>query len=257
MINRSVEYTRMAAVEEKHWWYRSLHLLVYKEISKRHQQKDLFIVDAGCGTGGLMKFLQNKGYRNLEGFDISNDAIAFCKAANLKVELNSIRSIAEIYSPQSVDIIVSNDTFYFFSEEERRAILQAFWHVLKPGGMVILNLPALEAFKGIHDLSVGIEKRFTKKAVKEMINTKQFHVSTVKFWPFILSPIIFFSRFFQRIQLKMNKNVEIHSDVNLPPNSINKVLFFITKMENTLLKYKPFGSSLFLVLTKKRSISRL
>ena len=35
MIDKREEYTKMAEVEERLWWYKTLHTLVYKVIKKK------------------------------------------------------------------------------------------------------------------------------------------------------------------------------------------------------------------------------
>ncbi|MEI8203010.1 MAG: class I SAM-dependent methyltransferase [Bacteroidota bacterium] len=241
----------MAQVEEELWWYKSLHSLVQKAISKHFTEKTIKIVDAGCGTGGLMKFLQKKyHYNNLQGIDISPDAIEICRSAQLNVVLDDIKNISAHFQPASIDVIISNDTFYFLSEPERSSIIAEFYNLLQPKGLVIINLPALKAFRGIHDISVGINYRFSRKDIPRLVDISQFNILKATYWPFFLSPIIWFTRCFQRIKLKLNKNTKIISDINLPPTRINELLFKLIQAENALLNHKPFGSSLFLILQR-------
>jgi SAM-dependent methyltransferase len=251
MINRKIEYIRMASVEEQLWWYRSLHTLVFNQISNSFSENTIKIVDAGCGTGGMLKYLSKNEYKNIEGFDISTDAVEICKSRQLSVYIDSIINISAHYKPQTLDVIISNDTFYFINETERKKLIQDFHNLLRPNGLVILNLPALKAFRGIHDISVGVNYRFSKRDIKKMINPSQFKILRATYWPFFLSPIIFITRFFQRIKLKINKNAKIESDIDLPPKEINNLLFKLTRIENAVFKNKPFGSSLFLVLKKQ------
>jgi len=250
MLERKNEYTKMSLVEEKLWWYCSLHQLVYMYIVNFFSETDIKIVDAGCGTGGMLKYLGKNGFTNTEGFDISDDAVELCKNAGLKVFKNDIIQISTHYKPESVDVIISNDTFYFISAGERKVLISDFHKILRPNGLVILNLPALKAFRGIHDISVGINSRFSKKDLSEMIDTAKFKVFRATYWPFFLSPLIFISRFFQRMKLLMIKNVVIKSDIDLPPDWLNNFFYKLSVFENNTFRHKAFGSSLFVVLKK-------
>ena len=251
MIDRKDEYDRMAAVEENLWWYKCLHHLVLRQVEEHFESKNVKIVDAGCGTGGLMNFLIKHQYSNIQGLDISRDAINICKKAKLNVFTESIQNIKSHFRDRSIDLIISNDTFYFLSEMERKKLLRDFYELLNPNGLVILNVPALKAFRGIHDISVGIQQRFSKKDIKAMIFGSEFKVVKLLFWPFFLSPVILLSRFWQRIKLKTDKNTPIISDIDMPSKGLNNLLFKIVDFENKILSHKPFGSSLFLVLQKK------
>jgi SAM-dependent methyltransferase len=249
VLNCREEYERMAQAERRLWWYRALHRLVLNALLRHPPQRDARILDAGCGTGGLLLFLREHGFRNLAGFDVSSDAIAICRERGLPVQPGDLRDIARLSSPETLDAIVSNDTLYFFSAEQQAEILKAFYRALLPGGLLILNLPALEAFRGIHDLRVGITKRFTKAQAQTLVSDAGFSVVEIMFWPFLLSPVIYLARLAQRRRLARG-DVPIRSDLDATPSAMNRILEALVRCENALLPIKPFGSSLFLVARK-------
>ena len=79
MIGRSDEYEKMFRLEGQLWWYRILHERV-ESVLRQHfgDKRDIQLLDAGCGTGGLLSFLRQRNYNNLRGIDGSADAVAFC-----------------------------------------------------------------------------------------------------------------------------------------------------------------------------------
>ena len=250
MLNRSHEYQRMAEVEEKLWWYRALHSLVLKALKKYRPSEDVLIVDAGCGTGGLLMFLRASGYSRLLGFDLSLDGVEVCRQRGLQVEQDSLLNIGGRYPHSSADAIVSNDTLYFLSADERIYFVEQCRGVLKPGGILVLNVPALNAFRGIHDISVGIGYRFSRRDIAHLFGGGGFDVLKQVYWPFFLSPAVFVVRLRQRRKLKADPEAEVRSDIDLPPASINRMLAWMTGLENRCLPWKPFGSSLFIVARK-------
>ena len=112
MVNNPREYERMSESELQHWWYKSLHELTLTEIKKHFQGKDITIVDAGCGTGGLLLQLKNEGYKNCSGIDIAFHAIELAKHRNVDVIQDSILNINKYYAANSIDVIISHDVFY-------------------------------------------------------------------------------------------------------------------------------------------------
>ena len=250
MIDSKEEYIKMENVESKHWWYVSLHNLTLKTIQKAFKQKDISILDAGCGTGGLLEKLISNNYKFVEGFDISEDAVEIARLKKIDIKLGDLKKYK--FHKTLYDVIISNDTMYFFSPDVQKEILAEFHDSLNKNGIIILNLPSFNIFKGIHDRAVGIDKRFNKDAVKKMIDQSKFTVEESIYWPFFLSPIIFLTRFVQKIKLMLNKNYKIKSDIDIPSSFINKFLIELVKFENRFLLKKPFGSSLFLVIKKKK-----
>jgi SAM-dependent methyltransferase len=255
MLESPIEYERMAAVEQQHWWYRSLHTLVLRTIRRYYRDRhDVEILDAGCGTGGLLLFLQSRGYRHVRGFDLSEHATRNCHGRGLPVRQASLLDLQRLYEPQSVDVIVSTDTLYFLTPDDRREFVSQCVRVLRNGGLLLLNLPASEAFRGIHDLSVGIRDRFSRQDIRAWFAGSSWAKWHAMYWPFLLSPAVLAVRWWQRRRLRRSPNVAIVSDVDLPPRWLNRSLFAITRLENRCLPWKPFGSSLFVVAQKSPSV---
>ena len=203
-------------------------------------------MDAGCGTGGLLQYLQRRGYTDLSGFDVSREAVAIAKQRGLPVQQGDLRQ----KFPGPNEAIISNDTLYFLTPSEQRDFLERCAQSLAPGGLLLLNVPALRAFRGIHDLSVGIGRRFTQAEVRALFADTELSIQQIRFWPFFLSPLIYARRVLQRIRLQRSKQSSIRSDLDLPPAFLNQLFEAVTRVENAVLPWKPFGSSLFVVAKK-------
>jgi SAM-dependent methyltransferase len=68
-----VEYEKMYRFERDYWWYRGLHLLVRNAIQD-HAGGFRSLLDAGCGTGGLLRQLREEHPgAQLVGIDFSQD----------------------------------------------------------------------------------------------------------------------------------------------------------------------------------------
>jgi len=249
MIHKEYEYVKMAEVEDDLWWYRCLHGLVRMSIEKHFKDSDIKIVDAGCGTGGMMRYLSDRGYRKIQGFDISEHAIRICSASGLDVFRDDIGKFALHFPPESLNVIICNDIFCYLDEKERRDRINDFASSLRSGGIVLMNLPAYDFFGGIHDLAVGIKHRFNRNDVAGMFDGGMFHVKSI-LWPCAISPLIYVVRLFQRLELRYKKNVIVRSDIDMPPKWINELLFAIVSAENRLFPWRPLGSSLYVVAQK-------
>src|SRR3954469_11922822 len=52
------EYRKMAGVEDTMWYYRALHRHVERSLAAVLASKPVRVLDAGCGTGGLLRRLR-------------------------------------------------------------------------------------------------------------------------------------------------------------------------------------------------------
>lgn len=251
MLNRQEEYVKMKFAEGKLWWYKILHEHVLNAIKKNFQSKEIKILDAGCGTGGLMTFLITHGYNEIKGFDFSPYAVEAnpLKETHEVLEMD-VRKATEQYPQAYFDVIVCNDMLYFIPDSELPTVLSNLYKLLAKGGVMIVNLPAHELFKGMHDISVGIDKRWTFKRFRAVVEKAQLDAQSLTYfyWPLFLSPLIFIARVFQRLAMKKTSNIQ--SDVNVPPVVINQLFYTLTKAERHFPFRKIIGSSLFVVIAR-------
>ncbi|WP_138480218.1 class I SAM-dependent methyltransferase [Dyadobacter bucti] len=254
MINNRLEYQRMYDVERKLWWYQILHSKVLGHI-RRHFKTDhseIRILDAACGTGGLLSFLREKGYNHLTGFDYSAHAIDFSRERNLEVNFGDLKKVGEFRPGKVFDVICCNDALYFLTDEEIISALKSFKEKLNPNGILIVNIHAFEAFSGTHDLAVGSSRRFTLTDFRIYSAAADFKITYHTYWPFALSLPIFAIRQWQKFRIR-NHNTDAQqpdSDVKFPGKPLNSLLLAVTKAEAALLPRAPFGSSLFMVFEK-------
>lgn len=249
MLNNNI-YDKMAEVEDRHWWFRGLYDLVSYNIKKNFNGKDISIVDAGCGTGGNMRYFIGKGYRNIRGFDISEYAIGICKSMGLDTFTGDISDFNKYFSPGSIDVIMCNDVLCYLDKDEMAKVVNSIYPILKENGIIIMNLPSLNIFGGINDKAFYVRYRFTKKDIPGIFDRGRYELKKIIYWPFLLSPVILFIRGYQRMKMRLFNNSEIKSDIDLPLRYLNAFLYRIVQFENSIMRYKPFGSSLFLVVRK-------
>ena len=256
MLINSEEYRYMYEVEEKMWWYKILHEKVIAEVvAFSKNDKSIRILDAGCGTGGLMLRLKKAGFTNVSGFDFNDDAVAFSQGRGHDVQKLDITNLDGKLLLNTFDIIISDDVIYQFDEATIQKTIGDLLNLLKPGGIFITNNNAFEAFRGIHDIAVGSQKRFILADFKKYLTAFPFaKIKKTTYWSLLLSPLILAVRQFQKLKLKLNLvDLEnIKSDVEMPSNFINKLFFNIVKFESKIISKSPFGSSLFLVISKEK-----
>jgi 2-polyprenyl-3-methyl-5-hydroxy-6-metoxy-1,4-benzoquinol methylase len=250
MIDNRREYEVMAEVETNHWWYRILHSLVLESIERELMSPNIHILDAGCGTGGLIHSLKVAGYRQVKGFDLSPIAVDICQKKGFDVQLGSLNDIATIQAPSKFDVIISNDTLYYLSADQQSAFFKNANMRLNRGGLLIMNMPALAAFRGTHDRAVGILHRFNRHEVKELIKSAGFEALTLRYWPFSLSPAIFIARSWQRLTYDPASLIKPLSDLKSHSVLLNTLLFRLIRLEIRVARNTPFGSSLITVLRR-------
>jgi ubiquinone/menaquinone biosynthesis C-methylase UbiE len=240
------QYRIMYEVEDTHFWYQGMRqitkTLLEKYLPKKTNNK---ILDAGCGTGANMLFL--KKYGDVYGFDISNEALKFCKKRGLKnIKRASIEKIP--FESNYFDLITCFDVLYHKKVKNYNNVLNEFNRVLKSHGLLIIRVPAFQFLLSRHDVIVHTRTRFNKKQLENYFVLNKFKVLKISYINFFLFPFIFIKRKIDNSFIS-NKSTNTNSDLKKLPRIINFLLKTLLIIEGFLIKFinMPFGSSLIVV----------
>jgi SAM-dependent methyltransferase len=248
------EYHRMAQLEAQLWWYTSLHADLLATIERHFgARRDIRILDAGCGTGGFLDYLRRHGFTDCGGLDISPLAVEFCRQQGLDARQGSIADAAALASTGKADLVVSMDVICSLPDEQQRVdFFKAASHLLTDGGLLIVQTPAFRRLGGIHDMAVGVNKRYTKREMRALLTRAGIDTCRLRYRLLLLTPLIFIARAVQRLRLRFGRNVTIESDVKMPSAVVNALLYHLQRFEDRWLPLRPFGTSLQVLVTKVR-----
>ena len=160
-------YAIMREVEDKHWWYVGRRRIIadfVRRICDKLRAEGVTeprILDIGCGTGGNLETLA--GFGQAEGVDISSEALDFCRARGL----NNVRQgAAETlpYETESFDLVTGLDVVEHLDDDV--AGLREMRRVLRPGGRMLLFVPAFMFLWGVQDDVSHHRRRYNLSELK-------------------------------------------------------------------------------------------
>ncbi len=230
------ENIKMCEMQDRYWWYLSLRKRVLRNVKKYVKGKD--ILDAGCGCGHTIEDLKN--YYNVYGVDIDKELIGILKNRELNVKEGSVNDIP--FADEQFDGIVSLDVLCVNGVDEDKA-MNEFNRVLKKGGIVVMNLPAMEFMRGRHDEYVNIRKRYTAKEIQSLLRKHGFMPLKIEYWNYYLFPLFFVWR-----KMIGDKFIKNSSDLFDIPGWLNSLFMFVSSIE--VLPFY-FGLSVFAVAKKE------
>ena len=248
----AAEYRRMFAVEDRHWWYVSLHELILSWVTAEATAKGrLQIFDAGCGSGRLAELLAP--YGDVSGCDASPLAIAFCAERGLKGVKEA--DLQEMTLPANhFDVITCIDVLYHRGIADDVEILKKLRAALKPGGLLLIHLVADPSLYSSHDVAVHSRERYTRPLLQGRLERTGLVIERLTYRLTTLFPLIAtWRRLRRRDVADASQAEEVVSDVALPPAPLNSALLRLMRTENWLLRHLdlPFGSSLLAICRRK------
>lgn len=243
---RPQEYVTMRAVEDWHWWYRSLRGLLKQQWNTFVACENPRFADIGCGTGANLACLETTGLR--AGLDISRDAVAFCRERGLMATaVGSANALP--YAGDAYDAVLSMDVLCHKAVSDREGALREVFRILRPGGVFLLNLPAYQWLHSSHDVAVETNWRPTARIVRKLLENNGFEPLRVTYWNTLFFPALATVRLLRKPWKHRTCGSDLRENAS---GTLNKALDAFLKAERTLMRYVnlPFGLSVFAVARK-------
>jgi SAM-dependent methyltransferase len=231
------------------WWFAAAHanlLLLYRLISGSASLRQP-VLDAGCGTGGLLaRLAADYPDRTIIGLDADRIACARAAAKSARpVCAGSVNALP--FADAAFGAIFSADVLCHRDVDERAALAQ-FHRCLWDGGVLVLNLPAYPWMLSRHDAAVYNVRRYTRRRVARLLHAAGFRLLFASYWNIVLFPIMVVTR---RL---LPQGTCATSDVRLYPAPAEALCRVVTGLERAMLRCGmrfPFGGSLIAVAAKQ------
>lgn len=165
-------------------------------------QQPLTILNAGCGSGELSFLLAEDGH-SIEGIDPVREYVDLAVAA-LPTAPEPIRSrltfgqasVESYQSDRKFDIVVATDVLEHI--EDADAAFAKLVSLVKPGGRIIITVPAGQWLFGYHDVTLGHFRRYTKTTLRQLVQSHT-RIEKMRYFGFALIPVcLVFSCWLQR-----------------------------------------------------------
>jgi SAM-dependent methyltransferase len=240
------EYRKMAAVEDGMWYYRALHARIIRRFIKSGSAEP--VLDAGCGTGGLLRRMEREGrVQHATGVDFSPLA---CELSRARTQARIVEAdlVALPFANGEFGTVISADVLYHVPDDG--AAFRELWRVMRPGGTLIVNVPAYRWLWSYHDEAVHSERRYNRGELREKLEAAGFELQSITHWNMFLLPLVVLRR-------KVLPAPKGGSDVEAYAPWLNTILGGVLRLEEELLNFcknLPAGSSLLAVAKKPTQI---
>lgn len=241
------EHDIMRSVEDRYWWYQALHEHVAASIQPASRHFSL--LDAGCGTGGMLGMIrQNFPDADLTGIDASSHALELAAARHLNATVRPADVHDLPFAENNFDFVLSLDVLSHAGVDDSLATHEMH-RVLRPGGRLLLNLAAFDFLKGAHDRAVDVDRRYTRRQVRALLEGANFQIERLTYWNASFTPPIALMRWLSRTRAQSD---EPRSDFRPLPPFLNALLKSVAGLELRASRHVslPFGTSLFAVARK-------
>ncbi|RJF93692.1 class I SAM-dependent methyltransferase [Sphingomonas cavernae] len=231
-------YDRMAEHDSCHWWYLARRRILAKLIASRISlPSDARILEIGCGTGHNLAMLGQFG---------RVDAIEIDPAARAVAAQRLGRPVADACLPaldgiaaESYDLIAILDVLEHV--EKDREALSAIAARLRPGGRILITVPAFPSMWSGHDTANHHFRRYTRRTLSLVVADAGLSLDMLSWFNSLLFPLAVGARLFAKAIGREG------SDDVLPPAPVNRLFEAIFGLERHLIARMPLPPGLSLV----------
>src|SRR2546428_1298831 len=143
---------------QSYWWlvgkYRIIADAVQRYFPDPLPARAPRILDLGCGPGNLLDYLASQG--DTFGSDFSQDALRFCAGRGFGRLFRADFHLLPLRE-KCIDLITCIDVLEHLSDD--RKALGELVRILRPGGVLVVSVPAFKFLWGDHDTIYGHHRR--------------------------------------------------------------------------------------------------
>jgi SAM-dependent methyltransferase len=241
------ELEAMLASDERHWWYRGRRRILRAELDRLPVAPEARLLDAGCGSGRTLDELAR--YGRVSGIDLSPEAVAAARhRGHDDVHVAAVEALP--FPDATFDVVTCLDVVEHTPDD--RASLAELRRVTRPGGLLVVTVPAYQALWSWHDEFNLHFRRYDGASLRAATRAAGWDlVRDTHFNGLLLAPAAAV-RLVQR-----RRPAPAHSDLDLTPRLLNGLLELPLRLEARLLAAGgrlPAGLSLLAVLRRPAAV---
>jgi SAM-dependent methyltransferase len=236
-------FDRMAELDQHHWWFlarrRILEELIVRVVRPPEGAR---VLEVGCGTGHNLAMLGRYGELDASELDASARALS-TKRLGREVKEAKLPDLS-MFKRNEYDLVALLDVLEHVPDD--LGSLRAIHRRLKPGGALLLTVPANPWMWSAHDAAHHHFRRYTKKRLEELFLRSGLEIELLSYFNTLLYPLVAAARIVGKLLRRET------SDDKLPSDWVNATLNKIFGAEAGMLGRipMPFGVSLVAVVRR-------
>ena len=207
--------------------------------------KPLQGMEIGCGNSVVRSELEARSSWIVDGSDLDLHGLQLAKNSKGKIYLYDILEQNPMFK-ERYDFLILFDVIEHIPDVAR--FMDACLFHLKKGGIMFINVPALQRLFSVYDQVQGHQLRYVKSTLRRVLPESKFNIIDMRYWGLSLVPLVFIRKVMSHSS--QNPETVIRKGFQPPRQGINSILRKILLFEMRILPTPVMGTSLFAVVQK-------
>jgi len=236
-------YDVIAPVEDRHWWHASRNDVITLALDRQRRRRGLrTLLEVGCGTGFVLAHLERMGF-DVCGLDMQIEGLRHARGRTTAPLLRSGRP--EIPLAEPVDALALCDVL---EHTDEGPLLDACRKAIRPGGLLLVTVPARPSLWSLEDEMSGHKRRYTRATLRAALTGHGFRIVTMRPFHAAVTPLAWWFRTSRkRPEGELPDPVEFFRASLAPPGrTVSAMMRGVLWLENRIgaVLPLPLGSSL-------------
>jgi SAM-dependent methyltransferase len=216
------EYAKLDRIDREHWFYRGKRDVVRHWIARhaRLGAADL-LIDAGCGTGTFLE--EMSGHCRVLGLDAHDESVALARPRLEAVGGGVLQTgLDRVDLPDGCAAVVTLlDVLEHLDDDG--AALREMLRLVRPGGLVVITVPALRWLWSDWDVALHHRRRYSRSELLRLVRRPGAEVLRCTYFNTALLPPIALIRLWRR--LRPAKPGAARAEDAIPSPWLNRLLY--------------------------------
>jgi SAM-dependent methyltransferase len=240
-------YALMAAHEDRHWWFVGRRAVIGALLDRIDLPERPRILEAGCGSGGNLGLLAERG--QVSAFEPFGEAAGSARDRHPGADVRYGRLPDEVpFAEDTFDLVAALDVLEHVDDD--LGSLAALVRLVKPGGSIIVTVPAHQRLWGSHDRRLHHMRRYGRAQLREIARASGAEIVFETAFNTILAPIAVAYRLVENAT-----GLGLGNQERLPSAPVNRLLGGLFALEGRIVGRPglPFGLSYGFILRRAES----
>jgi SAM-dependent methyltransferase len=168
----------LGPIVRRHPWWRARAALALRLLRELGLKPPARVVDAGCGWGVTLEALERHGFRTI-GLDVSQRALErLDRPGRTLVEADLTQPLA--HASLEADAVLALDVIEHLDDD--RAAVRRLGSLARPGGFLVVSVPALPELFSEFDTIQGHRRRYRPDSLRAAFEGSELQLERVFWW---------------------------------------------------------------------------
>jgi SAM-dependent methyltransferase len=213
------EYRKLEDVEKEHWFYAGKRKIVEYWLRRRGAlQPENLLIDCGAGTGRFA--LEMRAHCRVLAVDDHEESLQIARRHLGEEGIRRGSCLALPFSDREADSITALDVIEHVDADQDAVREMA--RVLKPGGTLIITVPAFQALWSDWDVALHHYRRYHAGSLRHLLQSAALDVIHLNYINVLAFPAVFALRKFRAVF--PGRSSGLRAEERIPPRWLNRAL---------------------------------